>query len=69
MGGRYVDTLVREDGRGKIKKRICVHDWSISYPITGDWLGKAAYVQAQRSNADPSFAVLGIEHSGALGGG
>jgi hypothetical protein len=67
MGGRYVDALVREDGQWKIKKRICVHDWSISHPIAGDWLGRAAYVQAQRSNEDPSFAVLGIKHSGVPG--
>jgi hypothetical protein len=65
MGGRYVDALVREDGRWRIEKRICVHDWSISLPITGDWLGRAAYVQAKRSNEDPSFAALGIEHSDA----
>jgi hypothetical protein len=63
MGGRYVDALIREEGHWKIKRRICVHDWSISLPITADWLGRAAYVQGQRSNDDPSFAVLGIRHS------
>jgi SnoaL-like protein len=69
MGGRYVDALVREDGRWKVKKRICVHDWSNSSPVTADWLGKAAYVQGKRSNEDPSYAVLGVEHSGVPGSG
>jgi len=64
MGGRYVDALVREDGRWKVKRRVCVHDWSNSTPINGDWLNKGAYVQGKRSNEDPSYAVLGIEHSG-----
>lgn len=64
LGGRYVDTLVREDGRWKIKKRICVRDWSISQPIANDWLASAGFVQGQRSNNDPSFAALGIVHSG-----
>jgi SnoaL-like domain len=64
MGGRYVDALVRENGRWKVKKRVCVHDWSNSSPIQGDWLGKAAYVQGKRSQEDPSYAVLGLQHSG-----
>lgn len=65
MGGRYVDALVREYDRWKIKRRVCVHDWSNSLPITGDWLGRDAYVQGARSDEDPSFAALGIKHSGA----
>lgn len=69
MGGRYVDTLVRENGRWKVKKRVCVHDWSNSGLINGDWLGKGAYVQGKRSNDDPSYAVLGIKHSGLPGDG
>jgi hypothetical protein len=64
LGGRYVDTLVREAGRWRIKKRICVRDWSIRVPIADDWLDGAGFVEGKRSNEDPSFAVLGIAHSG-----
>jgi len=63
LGGRYVDTLVRVDGQWRIKKRVCVRDWSISVPIASDWLAKAGFVQGHMSNADPSYAVLGIQHS------
>lgn len=69
MGGRYVDTLVREDGHWRVKTRICVHDWSNSVRVNGDWLGKAAYTQGRRSGEDPSFAVLGVEHSEVPGSG
>jgi hypothetical protein len=63
LGGRYVDTLVREDGRWRIKKRICIRDWSMSQPIAEDWLQGAGFVPGRQSNQDPSFAVLGIKHS------
>jgi hypothetical protein len=65
MGGRYVDTLVREDGRWRIKKRICIRDWAISQPIANAWLEGLGFVEGRRSNEDPSYAVLGITHSGA----
>ncbi len=65
MGGRYVDFLVREDGRWKVKRRVCVHDWSNTTWYHGDWLGKNAYVQGMRSREDPSLEVLGVEHSGS----
>ena len=67
LGGRYVDTLVREDGRWRIKKRICVRDWSISHAIVKDWLRDAGFVQGQQSNDDASYAVLGFGHSGIPG--
>jgi ketosteroid isomerase-like protein len=63
MAGRYVDVFVREQGSWKIKSRTCVHDWSISLPISGDWLGKSAYIQGKRSGEDPSYSVLGLRHS------
>lgn len=63
LGGRYVDSLVRESGAWKVKKRIVVRDWSLSQPVYADWLEGRPHVQGQRSNEDPSFAVLGILHS------
>ena len=64
MGGRYVDTLRRVEGKWKIKKRICVRDWSITHPLAEDFMMGGPYVEGERSGADPSFAVLGIRHSG-----
>jgi hypothetical protein len=68
LGGRYVDVLIREDGVWKVKNRTCVRDWSITHPITEDWLKGVKWVQGKRSNEDPSFAALGIRHSGIPGG-
>lgn len=64
MGGRYVDRLVREEGRWKVKDRTCVRDWSVSIPVHQDWMKGMPFAQGQRSNQDPSYAVLGLEHSG-----
>ena len=64
LGGRYVDTLVREHGKWLIKSRICIREWSVSQPIAGDWLGQAGFVETQRGQADPSYAALGLAHSG-----
>ncbi len=64
IAGRYVDHLERRDGSWKIKKRICVREWSISLPVDRDWLAGHDFVMGQRSGSDPSFAALGIEHRG-----
>lgn len=64
LSGRYVDTFVREDGRWKVKRRICVRDWGVSLPIIEDWTRNMGFVQARRSQEDPSYAVLGVTHSG-----
>jgi hypothetical protein len=64
LGGRFVDSLVRENGQWKIKHRIVMHDWSVAHAHTVPWL--TDFPQAQNSNDDPSFAVLGETHSGAL---
>jgi SnoaL-like domain len=69
LGGRYVDRLVREDGRWLVKHRIAIRDWSISLPIEQDWLSDGGMQAGSRSNGDPSYAVLqrvhgaGHEHS------
>jgi hypothetical protein len=64
MGGRYVDTFIREEGHWRIKKRVCVRDWSITLPRDADWLEGQGHVQGQRSQQDPSQAALGLKHSG-----
>ena len=64
LGGRYVDTLVREDGKWLIQNRICVREWSHSHPVTGDWLATAGFAPQHRDQTDPSYAALGLTHSG-----
>lgn len=64
LGGRFVDTLQRQDGRWLIKHRRVVRDWSISMPIESDWAANQELAEGQRSSADPSFAVLGLVHAG-----
>lgn len=64
LGGRYVDTLARENGAWKIKHRICVREWSHSHPVAGDWLAEAGFAGQHRSQADPSYAALGLTHAG-----
>lgn len=60
IGGRYVDELERVDGKWKIKKRLCVRDWSITIPITEDFLKNEDFIQGGRWGKDVSFNVLGV---------
>ena len=64
LGGRYVDKLRRENGRWLIKHRQVVRDWSITIPVEQDEVMEAGLTNGSRSNADPSFAALGLVHSG-----
>jgi hypothetical protein len=64
LGGRFVDKLERHDGRWRIKHRVVVRDWGISLPIEADWTATAGLAEGQRSGSDPSFAALGLVHSG-----
>lgn len=67
IGGRYIDTLVLLNGQWKIKKRAVIKEWSISWPITKDWMVGTDWVKAQRSDRDPSYAALDQRHSGIPG--
>ncbi|VWX48276.1 nuclear transport factor 2 family protein [Novosphingobium sp. 9U] len=67
IGGRYVDTLRRVEDEWFVKRRLCVRDWSINQPIAEDWLLGHGHVQGHRSQDDPSYAVLGLTHSGQFG--
>ena len=64
LGGRYVDTLVREEGGWLIQNRVCIREWSHSHAVAGDWLANAGFVGPNRSQTDPSYAALGLTHSG-----
>jgi hypothetical protein len=62
MGGRYVDTLLREGGEWKIKDRRCIRDWSFTMEATSDWLKNKDFIKGQVTGLDPSYAVLGLRH-------
>lgn len=64
IGGRYVDTLEREDGAWRINQRLCVREWSCSQPIGADWLAGAGFIESQRGAADVSWERLGMSFSG-----
>lgn len=66
IAGRYVDDLVREDGAWRIKKRICVREWSISHHDFADWQAHSAFVGPQRGQGDEAYRVLARPHRGAL---
>ncbi|SHL07504.1 SnoaL-like domain-containing protein [Pseudonocardia thermophila] len=64
MGGRFIDRLVRTDGRWLIKHRRIVRDWGISLPVEHDWTLVAGLPDGARSGDDPAFEVLGRRHNG-----
>ena len=66
LGGRYIDTLVREGGSWLIRKRICVREWSVSQPVVGDWLRNAGFAPSLRGAEDASWDVLGRTFAGSL---
>lgn len=59
VGGRYLDSLVKEDGRWLIAERLYVMDWNRSGPATmaleGGLLGGLKR-RGARGDADPSAA-------------
>jgi hypothetical protein len=64
IGGRYVDWLEKEDGQWKIKKRVCVKDWSYTHLVEQDVLSERPWVLGEQSGADASYAALGLRHAG-----
>jgi len=60
IAGRYVDKLVRVDGKWKIKKRLCVKEWSITIPVTENSFKDNPFITGQLTwGKDASFEVLG----------
>lgn len=64
LGGRYVDQLIRENGKWRIAERICVREWSISHPLERDWLAGRGFEEARRGQQDHSYRALGLSHAG-----
>jgi hypothetical protein len=67
LGGRFVDQLIRENGRWKVKHRKVLRDWSVAIPLHHDWVLSNTLTPGERSNADHSYAVLGQVHGGQAG--
>ena len=61
-GGRFVDTLIRQSGQWKIRKRVCVRDWPIILDVEKDVPLRRKFVQGLMSGQDPSYPVLGLSH-------
>lgn len=59
LGARFVDRLRREDGQWRIRHRSVVRDWTLTLPIENEWAAALALRIGQRSNDDPSCAVVG----------
>lgn len=62
LGGRYVDRLERRGGEWRIKQRVCLRDWSASFPVGDDHFAHARLTPGRRDGLDPSYAVLGWDH-------
>lgn len=62
LGGRFIDQLVREDGRWKVRHRKVLRDWSVAIPLHHDWVLSNTLTPGQRSDDDHSYAVLGQRH-------
>ncbi|PEQ12067.1 hypothetical protein B2G71_13030 [Novosphingobium sp. PC22D] len=60
LGGRYVDSLVREDGAWRIKERLCVRDWSTTGLIDPGYLENSGFIEGRRDAADVSWSRLGL---------
>lgn len=60
LGGRYVDTLLREGGVWKIKERLCLRDWSSSALIDPGYLKTAGFIEGKRGAEDVSWQRLGL---------
>lgn len=64
LGGRYVDELVKVGAEWRIKKRLTIRDWSVTVPVEKDRMSDIPFLVGQPNNSDPSYAVLGMTHSG-----
>lgn len=64
MGGRFVDTLMRENGRWLIKTRVQLRDWSVTMPAGQDNLARSGFALGMPSAEDPFYRVFGMVHSG-----
>jgi hypothetical protein len=64
LAGRFVDRLVRIDGRWKIKHRTAVRDTSITLKIEQDMQAAYGMTPGRRDAEDVGVALLGLAHRG-----
>lgn len=65
IGGRYLDTFRRRDGRWLIQHRDIVYDWSRKVAATAAWMPEGPGLSGERNPADPGYAI-GPRVRGAL---
>ena len=58
LGGRYVDKLVKEHGKWRIKERTAIRDWSATHKVVEDGIAAEQLKGGHRDAQDPSYAVL-----------
>ncbi len=61
LGGRYVDTLIKEEGAWRIKERLCVLDWSTMKLNDPGHHGAMGFIPGQRGALDVSWEKLGLQ--------
>ena len=64
MGGRFLDTLRRDEGLWKIAKRLQVRDWSYSHRVDQDTVAQAGFFEGSPSGDDPFYSFFCLAHSG-----
>lgn len=67
LGGRFVDHLDRVGSGWKVRRRIAVHDLSITHQIEEDFLASNGLVRGSRDAADPGVALFGLAHRQSAG--
>jgi len=60
MGGRYIDTLERRDGKWRIKSRVCTCEWSVTTKVENEWHANSGFVRGTFDRGDPSYKALGL---------
>jgi hypothetical protein len=64
QAGRFVDRLVRTEGKWRIKHRIAVNDVSITLKIEEDELAASNMKTGTRDASDPGASLLKLAHHG-----
>ena len=67
LAGRFVDRLLRVDGKWKIKHRTCVRDTSITLVIEHDDYAAFGFKAGTRDSSDPGATLMGLAHQDLAG--
>jgi hypothetical protein len=62
ISGRYLDALVRQDGRWGIERRVVISDWTLNNFYGPEWAKtteRGGYVGGRRGHTDMSYEFFG----------